>query len=433
MTSPASSGTLSTPLGTSRFIPAMLCVVALVVGVSSANLAASGSPTGTRSSPSASLSSISTPAPNGYWQVASDGGVFAYGGARFYGSTGALVLNRPVVGMAATPDGHGYWLVASDGGVFAFGDAQYYGSTGDLVLNRPVVGMAATSDGHGYWLVGSDGGVFAFGDAIFFGSTGNVHLNRPVVDIATTPDGHGYWLAASDGGVFTYGDAAFHGSAGGLILISAVGAIDATPSGQGYRLAAGDGGVFCYGDAAFQGSAAGQSTRGVVVALASTPQGTGYWLTASDGGVFAFGDAPFFGSAGALLLRRPIVGITPSITPEINPLDYTIAGDASGVLLPGTSSQIDLRITNPNDIPLTVVSNTTTVTTSQSACDPSNFTVAQGFSQPVMIPARTSTTLSQLGIPGRQWPTIGMLDTHLNQDVCMGATLTLHYSGVAVA
>ena len=47
-------------------------------------------------------------------------------------STGrpALTLNKPVVGMAATPDGKGYWLVASDGGVFTFGDAQFYGSTG---------------------------------------------------------------------------------------------------------------------------------------------------------------------------------------------------------------------------------------------------------------------------------------------------------------
>jgi len=31
--------------------------------------------------------------------------------------------------MAATPDRRGYWLVASDGGVFAYGDAGFYGST----------------------------------------------------------------------------------------------------------------------------------------------------------------------------------------------------------------------------------------------------------------------------------------------------------------
>ena len=47
-----------------------------------------------------------------------------------YGSTGNIHLNRPVVGMAATPSGGGYWLVASDGGIFTFGDAGFYGSTG---------------------------------------------------------------------------------------------------------------------------------------------------------------------------------------------------------------------------------------------------------------------------------------------------------------
>ena len=87
--------------------------------------------------------------------------------------------------MAATPDGGGYWLVASDGGVFAFGDAAFHGSTGNIRLTKPVVGMAATPDGHGYWLVASDGGIFAFGgtDGGFFGSTGNIRLTRPMVGI----------------------------------------------------------------------------------------------------------------------------------------------------------------------------------------------------------------------------------------------------------
>jgi hypothetical protein len=82
--------------------------------------------------------------------VASDGGIFAFGDAAFFGSTGSISLNKPIVGMAATPTGHGYWFVASDGGVFNYGDAGFLGSTGSIPLNSPIVGMAATPGRAGY-------------------------------------------------------------------------------------------------------------------------------------------------------------------------------------------------------------------------------------------------------------------------------------------
>ena len=93
---------------------------------------------------SASNEASATPqmATSGYWLVASDGGIFSFGDAAFYGSTGAMTLNKPVVGMSATPDGKGYWLVASDGGIFSFGDAAFYGSTRSMTLTKPVVGMS---------------------------------------------------------------------------------------------------------------------------------------------------------------------------------------------------------------------------------------------------------------------------------------------------
>ncbi len=205
-----------------------------------------------------------TPDGGGYWLVASDGGIFAYGDATFYGSTGALTLNQPIVGMAATPDGGGYWLVASDGGIFSYGDAAFYGSTGALHLNQPIVGMAATPDGHGYWLVASDGGIFAYGDAQFYGSTGALHLNQPVVGMAATPDGHGYWFVASDGGIFAYGDAQFSGSTGALHLNQPIVGMDATSDGKGYLLVASDGGLFAFGDAQFSGSLGGQGIDNIV-------------------------------------------------------------------------------------------------------------------------------------------------------------------------
>jgi hypothetical protein len=37
-------------------------------------------------------------------------------------------------------------LVANDGGVFTFGDAHFYGSTGGVRLNHPVVGTAVLAN-----------------------------------------------------------------------------------------------------------------------------------------------------------------------------------------------------------------------------------------------------------------------------------------------
>jgi hypothetical protein len=82
--------------------------------------------------------------------VAADGGIFTFGNAPFYGSTGAMRLNRPVVGMAANPHGGGYWLVASDGGIFTFGSVPFWGSTGSQRLLFPIIAMAATTKGFPY-------------------------------------------------------------------------------------------------------------------------------------------------------------------------------------------------------------------------------------------------------------------------------------------
>jgi hypothetical protein len=129
--------------------------------------------------------------------VAADGGIFSYGDAQFYGSTGAIRLNQPIVGMAATPDGKGYWLVAADGGIFSYGDAAFYGSTGALVLNKPIVGMAPTPNDQGYWLVASDGGIFSFGNAQFYGSEGGTGINA--LGIVVSPLVTGYTLVQLDG------------------------------------------------------------------------------------------------------------------------------------------------------------------------------------------------------------------------------------------
>ena len=276
--------------------------------------------------PSAVRASASTPTPHvpgvsAYWLVASDGGVFSFGGAPFYGSTGNIHLNQPIVGMAGSANSGGYWLVASDGGIFSFGSAPFYGSTGNIHLNRPVVGMAAAPNGAGYWLVASDGGIFAFGNAPFYGSMGGQHLNRPIVGMAATPDGHGYWLVAADGGIFSFGDAHFYGSTGNIHLNQPIVGMTATQDGGGYWFTASDGGVFAFGDAKFYGSLGNVPQSRPIVAITGSSDSGGYWFSNNNGAVTAFGDSTYWGSAPQVL-SRPIVGMAPAVG------DGTFAGSS---------------------------------------------------------------------------------------------------------
>lgn len=71
-----------------------------------------------------------------------DGSVYAFAGARSFGSLAGSGINAPVVAITSTPDGNGYWLAAADGGVFAFGDARYHGSEAAHHLNAPVVAIS---------------------------------------------------------------------------------------------------------------------------------------------------------------------------------------------------------------------------------------------------------------------------------------------------
>jgi hypothetical protein len=246
----------------------------------------------------------------GYVLTGADGGVFALGGARYFGSLPAIrVVVSDVVAVATTSDGGGYWLVGADGGVFAFGDARFHGSLAATRLNAPIVAMAPTPDGGGYWLVAADGGVFAFGDARFSGSVPGAGIRiDDVTGIAASPDGGGYWLVGADGGVFAFGTAVFSGSLSAVHLVGRIVGIAPTANGGGYWLVGTDGGVFAIGDARFVGSLPATPVRvGNVVGIIAVP-GSGYLLIGADGGVYAFGDAGFHGSIAGTRLSRPVVG-----------------------------------------------------------------------------------------------------------------------------
>jgi len=276
--------------------------------------------------------------------------VHAFGGAPALGAP-TTPLNAPLVGIAATRDNNGYWLLGQDGGIFSYGTAAFYGSTGGIRLNQPVVGLAPTPSGHGYWLVASDGGIFSFGDASFHGSTGSMHLNQPIVGMASTPTGNGYWLVASDGGIFSFGDASFHGSTGGVAIGSGIAGIARTESGRGYWLAASSGRVFAFGDArAMRAVAPSTPIAGLQVA----PGGTGLWLVARNGAVYTTGTARFFGGAsGGLnqtvgIARAAAGGYWIAMVPAGPPLP---ANSGSGRRIVYSNSQQRVWLVEANEIP----------------------------------------------------------------------------------
>ena len=146
---------------------------------------------------------------NGYWLVASDGGVFSFGDAHFYGSTGNIRLKKPITGMARSRTGKGYWMVASDGGIFSFGDAHFRGSTGGLVLPAPIKGMASDPVAEGYWMLRTDGKVYSFGHAAKLGSAVGMLGGQAAVGISASPFG-GFWIASQWGGVDTASSTGMH-------------------------------------------------------------------------------------------------------------------------------------------------------------------------------------------------------------------------------
>jgi hypothetical protein len=164
--------------------------------------------------------------------LGSDGGIFTFGDAGYFGSIQEIVnnllgpgypssawLSAPIVGLAPTPTGLGYWLVASDGGMFTFGDAAYHGSVPGVLppgvgLNQPVVGLVTQADG--YLLVAADGGIFNFGDSDFLGSIpglGASGIDAAVVlpsggdvtAVMVSPTGDGYTMLGRDGIIWPFG------------------------------------------------------------------------------------------------------------------------------------------------------------------------------------------------------------------------------------
>jgi hypothetical protein len=274
-------------------------------------------PPATTTTTTPSTTTTTTPAQTngeGFRIATRGGGIYAFGDRQVFQPTGPPAQGT-IVGIAPTHDG-GYWTVASDGAVFTYGDATYYGSA-EHNLTSPIVAVASTPDDKGYWLVAWNGQVFAFGDARVDSSANSSHGPNPLaasasptMGMAATPDGQGYWLVSSTGAVTAFGDATLFGSESGIPLTSPIVGMAATPDGQGYWLVTSEGQVFSFGDAYHHKTTRPLNPNKQIVGIKSAANGDGYWLVASNGRIYSYGDGRLVNTHRTPHPSTPVAGIS---------------------------------------------------------------------------------------------------------------------------
>jgi hypothetical protein len=145
---------------------------------------------------------------------------------------------------------------------------------------------------------------------------------------------------------------------------------------------------------------------------------------------------------------RPVV--PPSVTPVVSPSTavpppvnrpITLAGNLQGILTPGQPLPLNVTLTNPDSVDLSVTGLTVIVSAisaphadASHPCTVGDFASEQfSGADGLTVPASTTTTIAGLGFAPAQWPWVGMVNRPVNQDGCKGASLTLSYSATAVA
>jgi hypothetical protein len=115
---------------------------------------------------------------------------------------------------------------------------------------------------------------------------------------------------------------------------------------------------------------------------------------------------------------------------------FTIDGNATEPISPGVRAPLDLQLSNPHDVPMSVTDLRVRVQKVSAPnaddahpCAVGDFTVGQASSSiKITVAARATSTLSSLGLPRATWPQLGILERSVNQDGCKGASLTLGYA-----
>lgn len=121
---------------------------------------------------------------------------------------------------------------------------------------------------------------------------------------------------------------------------------------------------------------------------------------------------------------------------------FGVTGALYGVLAPGVSLPVELKISNPENKSIAVtnlrvsiaqVVRTPAAVAANLPCSSADYQIIQYTgTYPFAAPSGPSS-LTSLGVPQSKWPQVRMLDTLQLQDGCKGATLQLTYSGTGQA
>lgn len=113
---------------------------------------------------------------------------------------------------------------------------------------------------------------------------------------------------------------------------------------------------------------------------------------------------------------------------------FSISGGYGGLLYPGKTADLTLRVTNPNGEAILVESIVVTIQpgSTKPGCDgPANLQIAASnvtAANPLTVPANGSVTLPSGRVTA---PQVTMKNLATNQDACKGATFSFAYSGSA--
>ena len=259
---------------------------------------------------------------DGYFEAFSDGKVCGYGFAYLYGDASSTKLNSPIVSMALAAwsgnqwgfdgdNGSGYYLVAQDGSVYAYGPAVYYGGVNNSGLNgtsllvpgAKIVGMAVDPNG-GYWVVDNQGHTYAFGGAP---NLGNANGSTGIVGITTSPNGNGFLLISNSGQVFSFGDASKFLNFTDLNNVTGI-----ASDNNGICASAMNGSVDCEG-VGWSGDLSSASPPGGIIGISSiSPDANnvlfgmpGYLLLGGNGQVYNFGEGTFYRGGSSSTVPPP--------------------------------------------------------------------------------------------------------------------------------